>query len=107
MSLHYPTRTFFTSKRLVDDKPILLRQAEDEIGRSFTAKEVGKPEIAIHGTSPYGLRLFALYNQVTHNILNKIPMSYLICLFICAWHVRGVHIYLCVRGAHIYPTLLV
>ena len=40
MSLQYPTRTFFTSKRLVDDKPILLRQAEDKIGRSFTAKEV-------------------------------------------------------------------
>jgi len=60
MSLQYPTRTFFTSKRLVDDKPILFRQAEDEIDRSFTAKEVGKPEIAIHGTSPYGLRLFAL-----------------------------------------------
>ena len=40
MSLHYPTRTFFTSKRLVDDKPILLRQAEDKIVRSQRSKEM-------------------------------------------------------------------
>ena len=110
MSLQYPTRTFFTSKRLVDDKPILFRQAEDEIDRSFTAKEVGKPEIAIHGTSPYGLRLFALLQSSnTLYILNKIPIYVISHLFIylcvARFFLRGtcvVHIYTCACVVHIY-----